>query len=268
VLVMAVDTATRIDQISRDPSIKPEDRTRAVFLLLSQAAVLGGLTALSLKGTISPGRGQTLVITRQLSPQGLDGVPVVSRALGQQAVIIDSQLVMWAQREARVNAAKARGAAPDPLDILAPGEQQMLNRFRARADVDVRIADKTAEEVYKMGLAPQHGFGVGVARAGAEYQMVVKQLDDFNVGSGRGAKDRSIVADAFFGVTEPGVTPTFVTGDSKVYNRLYAIEQARPGSGLEPLDKLGKALPVAMPGGFDVTISTATGTRTLRVIPL
>ena len=259
VLVMAVDTATRIDQISRDPNIKPEDRTRAVFLLLSQAAILGGLTALSMKGTISPGRGETLVIT-----QGLDGIPVASRVLGKQAVIVDSNLVILSQREARVNAAQARGVTPDPLDVLAPGEQQILNRFRARADVDVRIADKTAREVYQLGIAPQHGFGVAVDRAGAEYEAVVKQLDASGVGGGKGAADRSIVADAFFGVTEPGVTPTFVTGDGGVYKGLYKIEQARPGSGLKPLDKLGKALPVAMPRGFDVTI----GTRTLHVIPL
>jgi hypothetical protein len=266
VLVMAVDTASRIEQISHDPNIKPEDRTQAVFLLLSQAAVLGGLTALSMKGTISAGRGETLVITRRLAPQGQVEVPVVSRALGKQTVIIDSQLVILAEREARVEAARARGLAADERDILDPGEQLILDKFRARADVDIRVADKTAEEVAeKGGIAPHHGFGVAVDRASAEYKALEQQLTDLKVGGGKGTKDRSIVADAFFGVTEqPGMAPTLVTGDGKVYKRLYDIAQARPGSGLKPLDKLGKALPQAMPGGFDVTV----GNRTLHVIPL
>jgi Domain of unknown function (DUF4157) len=258
VLVMAVDTATRIEQITHDPSIKPEDRTRAVLLLLSQAALLGGLSSLKLKGTISTGPGETLVIT-----QSLEGVPVASRVVGRGTVIVDSQVAIWANREARVRAALAHGQTPAPADVLKPGEQAMLDRFRARGDADIRISDKTAAEAVTF-LAPQHGFGVGAERAGTEYQAVLQKLTDFNVGGGNGIEDRSIVADAFYAVTEPGVTPKFVTGDERVFKRLYAIEQARPGSNLQPLDKLGKKLQVAMPGGFDVTI----GTRTLRVVPL
>jgi adenine/guanine phosphoribosyltransferase-like PRPP-binding protein len=250
VAVMGVDAAKQLDEIDRygDPN-HPERKEQAKMLLLGQLAVAGGLTALSLKGTISLGRGQTLVIT-----PGPDGLPIASRAVGADTVIVDPNIA---------SALEARATNPRELH---EGEKTLLKQFDELDPKDVRIADSTAlERSGRAGLAPQHGFGIEVARDSPEYTALVKVLEDAGVGRPKIEADREMIADAFFAVTEPGATPKFATSDPAVYNKLYEIERARPGtSQTTPLNKLGKELPLAMPEGFDVTIQG----RAIHVLPL
>ena len=95
-------------------------------------------------------------------------------------------------------------------------------------------------------------------RSSPEYQDVIKELEKNTVGRAKGAEDRRIVADALFAKTEPGVTPTLLTHDPGVYNRLLFM------SGTDPA-KLGKPVAVLYPNGFDVVFGNG---RKLRVIPL
>jgi hypothetical protein len=100
-----------------------------------------------------------------------------------------------------------------------------------------------------------------VDRNDPAYQSLLQELETNNVGQAKGGVDRQIVADTFFAQTEPGVTPTFTTHDSGIYNKLAKI-----AFGFEPHPRHfeGKSLPDAYPNGFDVTISG----RTIRVIPI
>jgi hypothetical protein len=77
------------------------------------------------------------------------------------------------------------------------------------------------------------------------------------VGRTTGVNDRNIVADTFFAVCEPGVTPKLATQDSGIYNALAR----RAGMDVR---KLGAELPKVKPDGFDVTIQG----RTITVVPL
>ena len=243
---MAESTASQLDEIEAGTADRSA-KDQAKLLLLTQVAVAGGLTALSLKGTVgSLGKGRTLV----LGP-GPQGVPVVSAALTADTIIIDSN-----------TAIALRKRATDPKS-LQPGEQALLKRFDALKALDVRIADVSIGEAAAHGRPPpQQGFAVGGDRAGGAYTGLLDELQKANVGGGKGAADRQIVADAFFAVTEKGVTPSFATMDPGIYNKLYSMKIAAEGG--TALNKLGKSLPEAMPNGFDVTVNG----RVLHVLPM
>lgn len=239
--VIAQDTAKQLDEIENGPGDRgAKDRAKA--LLLSQLAVMGGLTALSVKGTIPElSKGRSLV----LHP-GSDGVPVVSTALTKKSIVIDTNTAIALDK-------KAKGLESE----MSPGEKAMVAKIEALGDVELRVADVTVTEMAsKGGKVTQPGIAVTIDRTGKEYQDILQVLTDNKVGKAKGAADRAIVADTFFAVPEPGVTPTFATHDPGIYNNLARI------TGYEPA-KAGP-VPQKFPNGFDVTING----RTIKVIPI
>jgi hypothetical protein len=245
--VIAQDTAKQLDEIENGPG----DRTaknRAKALLLSQLAVMGGLTALSAKGTIPQlTKGRTLV----LHP-GPNGVPVVTTALAKQSVVIDSNTAIALDR-------KAKGL---PLN---KAQEDAIKRIESMGDVELRVADPTIGEVgFKGGPVTQQGVPVSTDRKGKAYQDILQDLKNPSDPVGghklpKAESDQQIVADTFFAVSEPGVIPRFVTADSGIYNPLSRR------AGYDPLAKgAGIAVPLKFPNGFDVTING----RTIRVIAL
>ncbi len=253
--VMGSGLTSQLDAIEKGDA-DPGEKSRAKMLLLIQAATMTGLTALQLKGVGTLGRGETLVLTR-----GLDGVPVVSPALTSSSLIIDANIAIALRK-------RAAGEA------LQPGETALLKRYDAMNPTDVRVADTSIGEAAAKGggEGPQRGFGVGVDRASQEYKDVFDVLEKASVGGKKGAADRSIVADSFFGAGESGVTPRYATMDEGVYKRLYGVKVDQEGA--TPLVELIKknqkkgmappGLPDLFPNGFPVTIKG----RTLHVLPM
>ncbi|HEY4244819.1 MAG TPA: DUF4157 domain-containing protein [Kofleriaceae bacterium] len=225
--------------------------------LLIQWAGMATLTGLQIKGAV-PKAGSTRTIV--LTP-GPDGRPVATLALGADSTIIDSNLTIALDKQAK----------GQPLSEL---DKKLIQR--AGKLTDMRITDPGLGEVG--GDLGARGTPISAERTSPEYQDLLKNLEGKPpVGRTKGVKDRSIVADAFFGITEPGAKPTLATGDSGIYNPLAeraGIKTARLG---------GKTLPEALasPGGvevvmpdktkvilkgdrFDVTING----KTLTVIPI
>lgn len=240
--VISVETAKQLDEIEARTGDDPAARARAKLLLLSQVAALGGLTALSVKGSLpnlTPGR--TLV----LHP-GPDGVPVATLALDKSSLVVDTNVAIALDK-------KARGLP------LQPGEELALARMHQLGDVDLRVTDTTAGETGVKGFSPPHkGIPISVERTSQAYQDVLNKLaNEPPVGGTKGVDDRNIVADTFFAVTEPGVKPKLATQDKRIYNALAKRAGMDPG-------KLGARLPEVKPDGFDVTIQG----RTITVVPL
>jgi hypothetical protein len=240
--VISVETARQLDEIEARAGDDPSARARAKLLLLSQVAALGGLTALSVKGSLpnlTPGR--TLV----LHP-GPDGVPVATLALDESSIVVDTNVAIALDK-------KARG-------MLQPGEEAALARMQELGDVELRVTDTTASERAVKGLSPpQRGVPLSVERSSQAYQDLLAELarKPSPVGGVEGVDDRNIVADTFFAVCEPGVKPKLATHDSGIYNPLAKR------AGMDPR-KLGASLPEVKPDGFDVTIYG----RTISVLPL
>ncbi|MGH9012967.1 MAG: hypothetical protein ACRDZ1_03365, partial [Acidimicrobiia bacterium] len=244
--LVAESTARQLDEIEQNKNMSREEKDRAKALLLSQLALVGGLGALTVKGTIQGfGKGHKLV----LSP-GPEGLPVASTTVVKESLIIDSNAAI----------ALRKRAAGEPLQ---EGEKALLKKLDAMGG-ELRIADTTVAEATAKGHAPgpQQGFGIAAARDSKEYQAVLKELTDAGVGGGKGALDREIISDAFFAIGEKGVIPRFATMDGKVYKRLYDIRIKTTNE--PPLNKLGKQLPEKFPDGFEVTIHG----RTIKVVPL
>lgn len=242
--VISAETAKQLEEIESRPGDDPAAKSRAKFLLLSQLAVLGGLNALSIKGTVANlSRGRTLVLT-----PGPDGIPVATLALDKASVVIDTNAAIALDR-------KARGL---PLDS---GHQAALKRVE-KFGADLRVADPTIAEMgVKGGNPTQKGVPISVERTSKQYQDILANLSDAAdpVGQAKGAVDQQIVADTFFAVTEPGVIPTLATADKKIYNALSRR------AGYDPNAKgAGIAVPVKFPDGFNVTIQG----RTIKVIPI
>jgi hypothetical protein len=205
-------------------------------------AALGGLTALSVKGSlpnVTPGR--TLV----LHP-GPDGVPVATLALDKSSLVVDTNVAIALDK-------RARGIP------LQPGEELALSRMQGLGDVELRVTDTTAGETGVKGFSPPHkGIAISVERSSQAYQDLLAELAKKPpVGRTKGVEDRNIVADTFFAVCEPGVTPRLATQDPGIYNPLAKR------AGMDPA-KLGASLPEVKPEGFDVPIHG----RKIRVLPL
>jgi hypothetical protein len=273
VAVMAEGTLRQLEAIDKSTA-DPAEKSRAKMLLLIQAATMTGLTALQFKGMGPLGRGETLVLSK-----GPDGVPVVSPALRAETLIVDANIAIALRKRARIAGLKP-GETLGPREALQPGEIELLKRYDAMNPADTRIADPSIAETTP-GAVPgqQRGFAVGVDRAGQQYKELIAELERANVGSGKGATDRQIVADAFFGVGESGVTPTLASMDPNLYKKLYALKVDHEGA--TPLldlvrqnSKKGQAfvpgLPEIFPDGFTVTIKTPANPagRTIKVIPM
>ena len=271
VAVMAEGTLRQLDEIEKSAA-GPGEKSRAKMLLLIQAATMTGLTALQFKGMGPLGRGETLV----LAP-GPDGLPVISPAVRANTVIVDANIAIALRKRARIAALKP-GETLGPREALQAGEVELLKRYDATNPADTRIADPSITEVAG-GPAPQRGFAVGVDRAGPQYRELAAELEGANVGSGKGTVDRQIVADSFFAVGEPGVTPTLASMDPNVYKKMYALKVKHEGA-VPLLDlvrqnvKKGQTvmpgLPEIFPDGFTVTIRTPANPagRTIRMLPM
>jgi len=273
VAVMAEGTLRQLEAIEKSDA-DPGEKSRAKLLLLIQAATMAGLTALQLKSMGPLGRGETLVLR-----PGPDGIPTVSPAVRAETLIVDANISIALRKRARI-ATLRPGETLGKREELQEGEKKLLARYDAMNPADTRIADiSIGEAAAGTAQAPQRGFAVGVDRASTEYQEVMAQLTTANVGKGKGTADRQIVADAFFAVGEPGVTPRFASMDSEVYKKLYALKVEQEGA--EPLldllrrhAKKGQStmpgLPEIFPDGFTVTIKTPANPagRTIEVIPM
>ena len=244
---MTHQAATELDAIQNGPGSQA-DRDRAKAVLIGQLALVGGFTALSIKGSVADIRNlRTLV----LHP-GPDGIPVVTPALGRESLIVDTQVAV---------ALELKATRPSELDL---GHKAVLNRLGHLGEEDLRIADATLAEHTKHGYAdPQRGVPVAEDRNSPAYTRLKANLADPNdpVGGRKpnAPRDQAIVADAFFAVTEPGVTPTFVTNDAGIYNPLSRR------AGYDPMAKgAGISVPNKFPNGFDVKIEG----RSIKVIPI
>jgi hypothetical protein len=241
--VISVQTARQLDEIEARAGDDPATKACAKLLLLSQVAALGGLTALSVKGSLpNLTAGRTLV----LHP-GPDGVPVATLALDKSSLVVDTNVAVALDK-------RARGVP------LQPGEELALARMQELGDVDLRVTDTTAGETAVKGVSPTHkGIPISVERTSQAYQDLLAELarTPSPVGGFEGVNDRNIVADTFFAVCEPGVTPKLATHDPGIYNALAR----RAGMDLR---KLGAELPKVKPHGFDVPIQG----RTITVVPL
>lgn len=246
--VIAQDTAKQLDEIENGSGDRAA-KDRAKALLLAQLAVMGGLTALSVKGTIPElAKGRTLV----LHP-GPEGIPVVTTALSKKSVVIDSNAAIALDRKAKNL----------PLNNA---QEDAIKRIEAMGDVELRVADPTIGEVgFKGGPVIHQGIPVSVDRKGKLYQDILANLKKSSDPIGghklpKAESDQQIVADIFMTVTEPGVIPRFVTADPGIYNPLSRR------AGYDPQAKgAGIAVPVKFgPNGFEVSIEG----RTIRVIAL
>jgi hypothetical protein len=192
---------------------------------------------------------------------GPDGIPLATLALDANSTVIDTQMAIALEKQAK--------GLP-----LQDGEKAMV--AKAKSLGELRVTDKTAAEAAaKSGNLPQKGVPISVERTSQAYQDMVAELArDPVVGRAKGAADREVVADALFGVTEPGAKPTLAVHDKGVYNPLAKR------AGIDPA-KIGGPLPdkLAAPGGLEVTINgqqvtlhdsfdvTVNG-RTIKVIPV
>lgn len=144
---------------------------------------------------------------------------------------------------------------------LQEGEKRMVAYLKANSDAKLTVP----EEVYDKVLGKMDTSDLSIiestAKSGStEYSDAMKVLEQNTVGAAKGAEDRRLILETLFAKVESGVTPTFVTHDPGIYKRMYMIGQTDP----EALKKLGKSLPEAFPGGFDVIING----KTLKVIPI
>ncbi len=149
---------------------------------------------------------------------------------------------------------------------LQEGEKAMVKRISEMGDVDLVMSDQATKEFANKtldwnGKPVRKGMSMKINPDDEEFRSLLNELENNNVGQGKGSGDRQIVAETFFAPTESGVTPTLVTHDPGIYNKLWKIS-----SGKEPHPRHfgGKSLTEALADGFDVTING----RTIRVIPI
>lgn len=166
-------------------------------------------------------------------------------ALGGKTVIIDSQTAIALSKD-------AKGLS------LQAGEQLMVRYVKSLPPgTELRVGNVTIGEV-GLEVVNVKGLPLAVTRDSAAYKKVLSELERLNLGGGKGAADRALVADSFFAKTEPGVVPQFATADKNVFNKL-ATE-----AGIDLKRMGGKKLSELYPGGFDVQIAG----QTLHVKPI
>ncbi len=245
--VMLPTTAKQLESIQSGAGDQA-DKDRAKMLLLAQLAALGGLSALSVKGLIA----DTAKLPTLVLHPGPEGVPVVSTALTEKSIVLDTNTVAAFEIRAR-----------NPSE-LHEGHKARIKQIEAMTDADLRVADPTlggsGGEKGRKGIpVAQKGIGVAVDRSAVSYREFLANLNEATdpVGGKKAnaSVDRSIIADTAFAVTEPGVTPRFATSDKGIYNPLARRANIKLGN---------KTLPDRFPDGFDVEING----RTIRVIPM
>lgn len=151
-----------------------------------------------------------------------------------------------------------------------PTESRRAEESRRRAvsgESDLRASDVTHAIELKPppagvvdGTRLPERFALTVSRDAPEYAELLSVLIRYNLGTGTGLADRSIVADAFFARTD-GAVPRFMTDDDHMINPLLAMSGRDPATvrGVPP-----RPLGVVFPHGFEVEIHG----RRLIVIPV
>jgi hypothetical protein len=169
--------------------------------------------------------------------------------VGARSIIIDSNTAIALRKDAE----------PVLKATMNDGEIARVRYIKSLPPgTELRFGNVVVGEVGSGAMLGVKGLPITVLRDSTDYQSLLKRLEDLNVGAGRGAADRALVADAFFAKTEPGVIPSFVTGDKAIYNKL-ATE-----AGIDVSNLGSKTLFQHTGGGFDVAIHGLT----IRVVPI
>ncbi|GAA6615192.1 DUF4157 domain-containing protein [Scytonema sp. NUACC26] len=173
-----------------------------------------------------------------------------AKALSANSIIIDSNTAIALNKYLKG-------------EKLQPGEEALIKQLETMGDADLRLAEQVVGEV-RNGIIRFQGIVLTIDRSSTEYQKLLQVLEQANVGGGKGAAARQIVADVFFAKTEPGVVPAYTTHDPGQYNKFYKIKFGIDPHPRNP-DLNGKSLvEVYKDKGFDVTING----KTIHVIPL
>jgi hypothetical protein len=251
-LVAKAGDATKLDRLLQ---VFPEAELEAIFAQLKDtrqlAVVLDRVGAENGAKMIRQwiAKGNTAKMTSFIDNLAGSGAGATqlgeTAAVGAKEVIIDSQTAI----------ALAKDAAGTPLQA---GEQAMVNYVKSLPlGTELRVGNITVGEVGSKAINVR-GLPLEVTRESATYKQVIAELERMNVGGGKGAADRALVADAFLAKTEPGVVPRFATADKNVFNKL-ATE-----AGIDLTKMAGKKLSELHPGGFEVTVAG----QKLHVVPI
>mgnify|MGYP003950253895 CR=1 FL=1 len=186
--------------------------------------------------------------------------PKLKAVVDQNTVVVDSNIVI--AEELRVK--NIRDGVPWHRGLNSAHKRSIkfIDQLRSE-NKKILISDRVWFET--KSSSKKHmiktGIELTISRNSKQWQETMKVLETHKVGAKKGSSDRHIVADIFFAKSKAGVIPQFVTADKKVYNRLAELSKEVP---VNDISKLGKAVPIAYPKGFNVTING----RTIRVIPL
>jgi hypothetical protein len=179
---------------------------------------------------------------------GLSDELAEATGVGAKSMVIDSNTAI----------ALMKDADPALKGTMNAGEIARVKYIKSLPpDTELRVGNVTVGEIEGGTLATK-GLPISVARDSKEYKLLLSKLESMNLGGGKGAADRALVADVFFAKREGGAIPTFMTGDKSIYNKLAT----EAGIDLEGLG--GKTLPELKPNGFTVTIDG----RTINVVPI
>ncbi len=123
-------------------------------------------------------------------------------------------------RQEAINALRKReglGEYVDPLDGKTPTLKDIVGD-KADLRANDTIASETVVGEPKVGKSPvlDDLRSVGDARKHADYEKVYDDLKAADVGEDKGARDRTVVADALLAPRAPGIVPTLVVVDRPV----------------------------------------------------
>ena len=137
------------------------------------------------------------------------GTPFASLTPNRQDVING----LRGQRGLGAYADPPAGASPDLDHIVGPNAD-----LRSPTAVNAEAVRGEAH----VGPSPvlDEFTGITPGRSNPDYGPVITELEGVSVGGNKGAVDRSIIADAIFSQRDAGVTPTLVTGDRGILERL------------------------------------------------
>ncbi|MFW7381755.1 MAG: trypsin-like serine protease [Oligoflexus sp.] len=164
--------------------------------------------------------------------------------LTPNSIILDSQLAIFQNNYL------------NGVPIVQNNHKLWAQHFKTIDISDLRITDLSAG-VEINGLSQlQHGIRMTTTRDSPAYKATLAQLQQLNVGQGKGAADRIIVADSFFA---EGAMPKFMTADKHIYNKLYRSIGGDP-SKIDLLKRYSKS-------GFQVPDPGGSG-RSITVFPV
>lgn len=123
-------------------------------------------------------------------------------------------------RQEAINALRKReglGEYVDPVDGKTPKLKDIVGD-KADLRANDTIASETVVGEPKVGRSPvlDDLRSVGDARKHADYEKVYDDLKTADVGEDKGARDRTVVADALLAPRAPGVVPTLIVVDRPV----------------------------------------------------